>query len=664
MSYRLCIPVQLSQNDEIQREGILRQLKAAKTDTVFLVFERFLTDEEALRQGVETFKQNKAFFEENGFHVGAWLAPTIGYGGVSSRDGDAPNRYTHIVSDTGHVCPGAYCPLDEGFAEDFIRTVCALAQTGVGEIMFEDDYTLGGGKFTIKASGCLCERHRRILAERTGEDLTLPEIRERIRGGKANDYRSHFLDIQAETLLNFTRRIEKAVHAVNPKVRLGLSANASSYQIEGAPFGELVKATAGNTRPFVRMTGAPYWQQVPSLAANIEAIRLQCSFLEETGAELITEGDVYPRPRHYIPASFLEGYDMALRAAGGSHGILKYMTDYYSRPDYETGYFDRHIKNAPHYAEIEKRFSGKEAVGLNIAAYPSLLRVQEFGADVTADSLYNYSSCLPLVSQWFATDNSIPLTYGKAGDYPSLLFGDNARLFDLNALDAGTILDGTAARILHERGVDVGFESYEITPPFATEYYTEYKDFTVTRHNPDAKFYRFKLKEGAEVLSEHPIVGGGSLGNYSEHLWHSAPRASGVYRYENAMGQRFVVFPFVAETAWGKGVFMHGSFKGYYRQRQLVDGVAYVGKKPLPAVCPGHPFLYIVARKDADSMAVGIWNFFADEVINPVIQLDEAYDRADVYLKNGHLEGNKLILDEDIPPYGFVLFTVYRGKKQ
>ena len=46
MAYRLCIPVQLSQNDAIQREGILRQLRAAKTDTVFLVFERFLTDEE------------------------------------------------------------------------------------------------------------------------------------------------------------------------------------------------------------------------------------------------------------------------------------------------------------------------------------------------------------------------------------------------------------------------------------------------------------------------------------------------------------------------------------------------------------------------------------------------------------------------------------------
>lgn len=59
-------------------------------------------------------------------------------------------------------------------------------------------------------------------------------------------------------------------------------------------------------------------------------------------------------------------------------------------------------------------------------------------------------------------------------------------------------------------------------------------------------------------------------------------------------------------------------------------------------------------------MSVGVWNFFADEVMNPVIELDEVYAGADIYQKDGHLDGNKLVLHDDIPPYGFVLFTVYR----
>lgn len=662
MAYRLCVPIMLSQDDETQREGLVALLNAAKADTVFLIFPRYLTNEDALKRGIETFCRNKQYFETHGFRVSAWLVPTIGYGGVASDDGDAASRYTHIVADDGYVCPGAYCPLDEAFAEDFMRTLRMLAQTGVGEIMFEDDYTLGGGKFSVKSCGCLCERHRKKLAEATGEDLSLPEIRERLHGGKTNDYRRRFLDVQAKTLLDFTRLAEQTVHAVNPETKIGLSANASSYQIEGASFAELVKATAGQTRPFVRMTGAPYWDQVPSLAANIEALRLQSFFLEQTGAELLTEGDVYPRPRHFIPANFLEGYDMALRAAGGSHGILKYMSDYHSRPYYETGYFDRHIINAPHYAEIEKRFSDKETVGLNIAAYPSLFREMDFETDVTIDTAFGAGGFLPLVSQWFATDNSIPVVYGKAGKEPSLIFGDNAKLFDLKDLQAGAVLDASAARILAERGVDVGFESYEILPPLATEYYKEYKDYTVTQHVPGAKFYHFKLKEGAQALSEHPILVGG-FGNYSEHLWQTAPRATGAYRYENDEGQRFLVFPFVAETAWGKGVWFKGDFKSYYRQRQLAEGAAWVAKKPLPAMCYGNPFLYVIAKKDQEgNMAVGIWNFFADEVMHPIIELDEAYESADIYLKRGHLDGTRLVLDEDIPPYGFVLFNVYAKK--
>ena len=660
MAYRLYIPAKPTK-DVVQRNALLDQLKRANSDTVFLIFDRYLTDEDALNRGIEVFIDNKRFFEQNGINVCAWLVPTIGYGGFSPCDGNAPNVYTHIVADDGYECPGAYCPLDKNFVDDFLRTLCALAKTGVQQIMFEDDFTLGGGKFSVYNVGCLCELHRKKLVEYTGEDLSLEEIKQRLHGGKPNEYRSRFLDLQRDTLLDFAKRIEKAVHEINPSIRLGLSANASSYQIEGATFAELVKATAGNTKPFARMTGAPYWNSGPSLAANIEAIRLQCHWLEETGAELITEGDVYPRPRHIVPANYLEGYDMALRASGGSDGILKYMIDYFSRPSYETGYIDRHIKNQQHYLEIEKRFNAKNSAGLNVVAYPSLFRIQDYSVDVTSNSVH---SCgfLPLTSQWFLTDNSIPITYGQIGKTPSLIFGDEARLFDLDALNAGAILDGTAARILFERGVDVGFNSYQIKPALNVEHYLDYQDYTVTNLGPDAKVYDFKLKQGAQVLSEYPAINGTPLSGVSPEALKTAPKTCGTYRYENKLGQRFVVFPFVAETTWGAS-YIKGNFKCYYRQRQLVEGFNYVAKKPLPAVCTGNPFLYIIAKKDEDNMSVGLWNFFADEVINPVIQLDEPYDNLDVYLKGGKLDGDKVILDQDIPPYGFVLFTVSKKRK-
>ena len=656
--YRLTAPLYSSTLLGKSGKKLMARLKEAKVETVFLVTHRILCNEEMRSNMIEETKAAKALLEKEGFHVGAWLAPTIGYGGISSSDFDAPNRFTHVVSDKGYVCPGAYCPLDEDFVEEFSKTLGAIVDTGIDMIMFEDDYTLGGGKM-FRESGCMCERHRKKLAAITGEDLDFPEMHKRIWGGKTNAYRKAFLDLQGETLLNFTRHIEALVHNKNPKARLGLSANASSFNIEGVTFAELVKATAGSeARPFVRMTGAPYWDQIPHLAANIEAIRVQCDWLKDTGAELLTEGDTYPRPRHIIPAAYLEGYDMALRAAGGSHGILKYMCEYDSLPENEPGYVDRHIKNEPHYAEIEKRFSNKEAVGLNLAEYPFSFYEQDLETDVTEETLYSYGGYLPLVSQWFAIESSVPVTYGKTGILPSLVFGENARRIPLDALKAGAILDGTAARILFERGVDVGFTSYKKRKPFPVEHFIDSDDFITTQHVEGASRYEFALKESAEILSDHPDIKG-VFGNYSEHLWPTAPRVHGVYRYENADGMRFVVFPFVGETAWGKILWHKGEFRSYYRQRQLIDAVAYVGKQPLPAVCPKNPYLYIVAKKDGEgNLAVGLWNFFADEVSSPVIELDAEYAKADIYREEGRLEGKKLFIDKDIPPYGFLFVNL------
>jgi hypothetical protein len=90
----------------------------------------------------------------------------------------------------------------------------------------------------------------------------------------------------------------------------------------------------------------------------------------------------------------------------------------------------------------------------------------------------------------------------------------------------------------------------------------------------------------------------------------------------------------------------------------LIDGIKRINGKGLPAVCPGNPNLYILCKKDEKSMAVGMWNLFPDCVIDPVIELDEAYTSIDFYNASGSIDGKTVHLDKDIPPYGFVLFTV------
>ena len=57
-------------------------------------------------------------------------------------------------------------------------------------------------------------------------------------------------------------------------------------------------------------------------------------------------------------------------------------------------------------------------------------------------------------------------------------------------------------------------------------------------------------------------------------------------------------------------------------------------------------------------MAVGIYNMNYDEVINPVINLNNNFKHIEFFNCKGSLDGNKVILSEDIPPYSAVFFEV------
>lgn len=655
--YKLAVPIMISTDRSDDDINLLaEQLKNAKTDSIFLVFDRVLDNNQMLAEKIERFTKYRDRLTKFGFKVNAWLAPTIGYGGVCSCDNDAPSKYTRIVTDKGRTLAGGFCPLDEGFCNDFMNTLTALAKTGVEEIMFEDDYTLSGGKMFAE-HGCCCERHMKLIRERLGSDVTRETVNQKLYSPDGIEFRRGFLKIMGETLADFTKKVEKTVHGVNPSIKIGLSANASSYRMEGIDMGELSKLTAGSTKPFIRLTGAPYWNQIPTYAANIEAIRVQTHWLENCGAELICEGDVYPRPRHFIPSSYLEAYDMILRADGKCDGILKYMTDYASKSSYEPGYIDRHIKNQPHYAEIDRIFSGKTAVGLNIVESRTEFENATFDDDVTRESYHAYGGYQPLVSQWFAVDNSLPITYG-ATDCASLVFGENARTIDENTMKNGVIIDAYAAKILMSRGIDVGIESLERTFPMPVEYFRSADDYTTASVNSGAVYYDIHVKNNAEILSEFLKIPGG-FGNYGEHLWKTAEKCPACFFYENDKGCKFLVYAFTAEVSWAKGVWQKGLFRSYYRQAQLCDGIEKLQGRRLPAVCLKSPELYILCKKDDKSMTVGLWNIFADSVMNPEIILDEPYARAEFYNCSGTLSGGRVKLDGDILPFSFAFVTVF-----
>lgn len=675
--YQVWIPVYNRVWTEAQLCQLAEQLERAEVDLVLLTCGRILCNEEMRRSECEMFRKNMDFLRSRGFQVGAWLAPTIGYGMPFYGDNEAATDFTHIKRlrsekvpgspgmeldrvDFGLAegeTPGAFCPLDERFRKEFIKMITALVSLGIQTVMLEDDFTLGGGKFW-QDIGCACDRHLSRYAKAVGAPMTRAEIAKKVFCGGKNRFRDAWMDLQRQTLSDFCREIEKAVHAIDPEVRIGLSANGSSFEMEGVTIDELEMIIAGNTKPFLRLTGAPYWKQMMTVAPTIESIRLQSVWCDESKIELVTEGDTYPRPRHWIPSALLEGYDMILRADGHTHTILKYMLDYNSSPNYETGYISRHAKNKAHYEEIERRFGGKRTVGLQLFERPMTFRDRIFDEDVSISNFrVRCGGYMPLASQWMLCDNSMPITY-DADNGPLMCVGENAQYLTREDMKRGVILDAQAAKRLLERGIDIGVLRMERAQNPFCEYFPTEDQYTLASVPTDGVFYEITPKAGAVTDSEFIVTPPG-LGVIPPQGLDEQKRYPACIRYENSEGMRFMIYSFLPESVATTNEWIPGIFRNYCRQRQLIAGCEWLAKKPLPAVLPGSPELYVLCKRGNDgSLTVGLWNLFADSIEHPTVTLDDAYTVLDTYHCSGTLTGRTLTLSEEIPPFGFAFFTV------
>lgn len=633
--YKLSIPITNISVDRMGREKVLSELKRANADRIFLCASfRGIENPELLKGDLEAMRINIPFFKQEGFEVGVWTS-TLGHGGRLSHENSLSSiaDYTRITGFKDETRDDSFCPLDGRFASDFCSWIKSIALCGPDMIMLDDDYRLAIRGFI----GCCCDLHISEYQKLVGEEITREELPDKIFRGGPNKYRDIWFKMTGETLTDFAAKIRAAVDSADENIRLGFCSAPSSWDLDGTDSLAVTKAFAGKTAPFLRFIGAPYWAanwNGVRLAYTIELERLQRYWCENSGIEIFSEGDAYPRPRFNVPASYIEGYDTALRADGGFDGILKYMLDYVSGPLYETGYIDRHVRNSGLYESIGRYFSGKISSGVNVFETMHLLRNADLPEDYAGDGYI--SDMVYPTSQRFLCDNSIPSAYGNT-DSASIVFGENAKYIGESILKSGVILDAPAAEHLMNRGINVGIESITACETPDKEHYLSDDEYVCLS---GGKFFDIKIRSGAKVLTEFHTGNGRTF--------------SGAFEYMNTDGYRFLVYPFDAYASRGGS---SGLFRSYCRQRQLIGSIAWLQERSLDAVCPGNPDLYVLCKKDLESLSVGLWNFFADIIYSPEIYLADNYKSIEYINCGGRLEGNKVILS-DIPAFGFAGFEV------
>ena len=619
---------------------ILEELQKLGAERVFLCPSRgiCMSEEDKLSE-LKRLSENIAFFESKGYEVGVWIS-TIGHGGELLgviEDGNDP-PFTNLKGIKGKVNTDSFCPLDPDFVKAECEWVKALARAGAKMIMLDDDYRLS----TRSDNGCLCKYHIKEFEKRVGEYVAPEDVMYKAFSGGKNKYRDAFLSMMGDTLRNFSKALRNAVDEVDENIRMGACSCISVWDCDGVDSIEISKILAGKTKPFIRFIGAAYWPSFWQRPCNrlgyvIELERMQSKWCEDSGIEIFGEGDVYPRPRHFVPSAYLEGMDTVLRADGGFDGILKYAIDYSSSPVYETGYTARAERNIPLYREIEKHFSGKECVGVGVCASMKKISDKVF-TDPDKELCGTYDNGFFQTEQMILCDNSIPITYDTDGTVA--LFSENAR--QIKDIPDRAILDIKSALILKERGVDTGIVSAEpMKKRIVRETFPAYGESTVITDTNGV--YNVTVSDNAEILSSF---------NTSDRNPSLVPA---VYYYENADGKRFAVLCFDAE----KAKLNERLSRNYCRQKQLTEVFRRLSGKPLPASVIGNPDLYLLCKKGDSSMAVGMWNFFFDSVLTPEIKLDKNYSRIEFIGCEGTLLGDTVKLSCDIGAYAFAGFEVF-----
>lgn len=569
--------------------------------------------------GLEGIRENCEYLHNEGFKVCAWK--------WSWHMGSDP--YTKLVSAKGVANASLVCPSDQTFVDysyDFIKR---LAATGVDMILFDDDFSCFG--YYNTPMSCCCDNHLRLVSEKVGEPITREFLAEKLLDGGANPYRSAWIQVNADLLRNFAHKMREAVDSINPNCRIGICCAPSAWDYS-ADISELAHIIAGNTKPFLRLIGAPYWAATKQFGGFrmqdvIEHERCIAHYCDED-IEIYAEGDTFPRPRFRCPASYLEAFHMALLADGRVDGVLKYGIDFSSKATYETGYTDLYQHNLPIYDDIEKHMAPKEARGIYVLEAPRKYENLEIPDRIKeGEDISNYVFGK---SAWMMAANTIPTAY-KYNGYGAVAFGDSAKHASAEILNGGMILDIFAAKNLEALGVDVGLRSVGTRVRPTKEFFIAEDDYVgVVRGYGeswamDSEAYRAELKEGINLQTRF-VVGGEEI--------------PGSYLYENANGQRFLVFLF-------DGYFCgEGMFRMYSRARQIKNSMRWLCGKELPAFCGGNPDLYMMYKELDGKAAVGLWNFAADPVLRPCVELNRNYSKLTCINCEGTLEGDKVYLSK------------------
>ncbi len=633
---KVLVPIKFDKNvykfDKNEMLENLRKLNA--TGVALTLFEFFDTD-----NAVELLKEYKAFFEKNGLEVSLWIGGSL----LHFYYGEYAENFNGRADVFGNVFKNRFCPYDDKFLDFFCGKIKKYFSSGIKTVFLDDDFRLN---FWTGPAQCFCEKHMAKYRKELGENVSRKDFENKILYGGPNKYRDVWLKETKETLVYFAKRIRETADSVDKNIRVGICSSGEHFFVEDYSK-DIVRALAGNNKSWIRLAGAPYWDNGQTFAQSIEVERCLYEKCKSFSDEIYAEGDTYPHQRQYVSASALELFDLGVRAMLPNVNMLKYSLCYFSTLSLEQGYVEAGKDNENLANAVSEVFKNKTPEGYRIIENFDRIKYETFSKDYVNEThlLFNY----PSIS--VAERNSLPTKYD--GDGPCIAIGANAFFLSEKQMKDGIILDYKGAKILTKQGIDVGLditkeESESIQDCLVnvpTRKFQYDKQTDEYMYLFDGCFEHAYVSEKAELLTEYVVVGIDSSKIQSKY-----PAS---YYYVNDKGYKFYVMLYDYE----KNTNAKSIVLNYVGQKYLVNIYERFSGRRLPASVIKNPNVYLQACKNGKSMTVGVWNFSYDKLRDEKIMLEKKYKNISFVNCDGELDGD-IVKIKYLPAFEFCAFEV------
>ncbi len=182
------------------------------------------------------------------------------------------------------------CPLDATYREYTAFLFSKLATTGACKIFLDDDF----GHLHATRDTCFCPLHIAEFNKRYGYDFDREGLVQKLAEDPMGKVQLDWLDLQADVLVELASLMERAAHAENPEVRLGLMITCSDITSYSGKTHEVLRALAGDLQPLVR-TGMGWYQDYNRLyfINELTDVLYQHSLVPEN-TEMYSEIDAVP----------------------------------------------------------------------------------------------------------------------------------------------------------------------------------------------------------------------------------------------------------------------------------------------------------------------------------------------------------------------------------